>query len=223
MMPALATSNVAPKGMSIQYGKPVNPIWLIGDSNPKDESNLAHPLDPRHPTRHNIWTPILDVIQECVYPRRLLAFGYGQDAGALYIQNAVVKPSERNDAALIEERIESLRKRYVEHPPLLVLSFGAFAFEVCRAAIEQNGANGETVIRQARNRKVTDLAAEFNERVDAPNCCLLPLLHQTVARSFGHAHKTFSDGQDESNYYLYTGQAIARRLLQRHGSASIWK
>lgn len=217
------TANETPKGMSLRYGEPGNPIWLIGDSNPKDEGNLAHPLDPRHPTRHNIWTPILDVIQEKVYPRRLLAFGYGQDAGALYIQNAVIKPDERNDAVLIEDRIKSLRERYMQHAPLLVLSFGAFAFEVCRAAIEQNEATGEMVIRQARNRKVTDLAAEFNKRVNVPECSLLPLLHQSVARSFDHAHKKFSDQQHGSNYFLYAGQAIARRLLHQHSSASIWR
>jgi hypothetical protein len=41
-------------------GDPDFPIWLLGDSNPKGwQSVLETPLDPRHPARHNIWTPVL--------------------------------------------------------------------------------------------------------------------------------------------------------------------
>lgn len=40
-------------------------IWLLGDSNPKNwDSILETPLDPRHPARHSIWTPVIDVIQD---------------------------------------------------------------------------------------------------------------------------------------------------------------
>lgn len=44
------------------------PIWLLGDSNPKNwQDRLDTPLDPRHPAVHNIWTPIIDIIQREVY------------------------------------------------------------------------------------------------------------------------------------------------------------
>jgi len=45
-----------------------SPIWLLGDSYPaKWRQHLNGPLDPRHPTRHSIWTPVWDEIQRTVY------------------------------------------------------------------------------------------------------------------------------------------------------------
>jgi|GEM_PF-5023839 hypothetical protein len=54
--------------MKKESGDPQFPIWLLGGSEPdRWKSVLNAPLEPRHPVRHNIWTPLLDVIQDSVY------------------------------------------------------------------------------------------------------------------------------------------------------------
>jgi hypothetical protein len=51
--------------MAADVGNKNFPIWLLGDSNPERwQGELKTPFDPRHPVRHNIWTSILDVIQD---------------------------------------------------------------------------------------------------------------------------------------------------------------
>ena len=51
--------------MAAEHNDPRFPIWLIGDSNPKNwENRLSYPLDARHPARHSIWTPVLDAMQD---------------------------------------------------------------------------------------------------------------------------------------------------------------
>jgi hypothetical protein len=62
-------------------------IWLLGHSYPEAWVHvLNEPLDPRHPTRHNIWTPVLDRLQERVSQmllqnrqKRVLLTGIGRD------------------------------------------------------------------------------------------------------------------------------------------------
>jgi len=54
--------------MKRESGTRKSEIWLLGDSNPKDwEKYLDTPFDRRHPTIHNIWTPVIDVIQDNVF------------------------------------------------------------------------------------------------------------------------------------------------------------
>ena len=81
--------------MEVEVGDRGFPLWLIGDSNPAQwELRLKTPFDPRHPVRHNIWTPILDVIQGRVYrglqtPR--------VDSSKLYIRQRSANPAEEAD------------------------------------------------------------------------------------------------------------------------------
>lgn len=207
--------------MRDSYGKPSRPIWLIGDSNPDCELLIEHPLDPRHPSRHNIWTPVLDVIQERVYPRRLRAFGYDQETDALYIRNAIINPADRSNPSAVAAQIESLRETYREYRPLLVLSFGAFAFSVCRTAFESQSTDASAVIKTALKLTVRELAREFVNRVGDSKRQLLPLLHQSVAKSFAHVHQEF-EAHGATSYFNYTGSEIAKRLLDQP-TAPIWR
>lgn len=64
-------------------GDPKFPVWLIADSEPKNwRKLLLAPLDPRHPVRHNIWTSVLEYMQEVLYKQKRLRF----DAAKLYIR-----------------------------------------------------------------------------------------------------------------------------------------
>ena len=98
-------------------------IWLLGDSNPaKWEKVLETPLDPRHPTRHNIWTPVLDVIQDKVFRTSKSRI----DASSIYIRNAVESPNDKplkNDSKWhtkpkLSEHIEELEGLLYQHKPI---------------------------------------------------------------------------------------------------------
>lgn len=205
-----------------EHGSPANPIWLIGDSNPRDEKGVRYPLDPRHPTRHNIWTPILDVIQDTVYPRRLMASSHGSSGGALYVRNAVRKPLHRLQAAEVTAQVAALRTLAAQHQPVLILSFGRFAFHLCQKALEgDQNAVDIPMLNKWRTTTVKMLQQEFAARV-ADGRTLVPLLHQTVARSFNHAHDTFCEA-DADNYFDYTGREIGRRLTRLHQNAPVWR
>ena len=75
-----------------ESGNKNSSVWLIGDfSPPRWSDKLDVPLDPRHPARHNIWTPILEGIQRRVFDgdRRRVA------DSQLYVRNAVHNPQDK--------------------------------------------------------------------------------------------------------------------------------
>ena len=130
-------------------GDPDFPIWLLGDSpsdSPSAKDQDLTPLDPRHPTRHSIWTPIQDVIQRQLY----VECGRRMDDSKLYIRNAVRNsyyklktPKNRvdkeyfnNNRTLFEAKqkeafieLRELLNRDNKPKPLLILCFGQFVFE----------------------------------------------------------------------------------------------
>ena len=68
------------------------PIWWLGDSNPVQwQDSLTAPFDPRHPIRHNIWSSILDVIQDNVFRQNRCRV----DSSMVYIRNAVDDPAKK--------------------------------------------------------------------------------------------------------------------------------
>lgn len=61
--------------MEAYTGAPRFPVWLVADSEPKNwHKLLLTPLDPRHPARHNIWTSVLEYMQEALYEQKRLRF-----------------------------------------------------------------------------------------------------------------------------------------------------
>jgi len=125
--------------MNKEIGNTANKIWLIGDSNPfKLEQVLDTPLDPRHPTRHNIWTPICEVINDYVYKNSKLRL----DSEKLYIRNAVenskIKPRKtvREWSPALDHMVNDLSVLVKQKNPKVIFSFGSFSFEFCRRAIE---------------------------------------------------------------------------------------
>ncbi len=197
---------------------PDSPIWLLGDSPSANnlDKNLK-PLDRRHPTRHTIWTPILDVVQRHLF----VDCGYRLDDSELFIRNAVSHPDhklkinrEKQEAEIVEFG-ELLNK----HNPFLVLCFGQFAFEFARQAKEKD---------KPRLKKWTikELSQEFSERilkVQFGSVTLLPLLHAVVALKFWECSTDFSGEGD--NYFEYTGQEIAQVLIANrthHSLSKLW-
>lgn len=86
--------------MKRTHGLPNSAIWLLADSNPVAwQDVLAVPLDRRFPTRHNIWTPIEQVIQ-----RHLFHECKSRLADKFFIRNAVEDPRHKVQRERLAER-----------------------------------------------------------------------------------------------------------------------
>ena len=197
------------------------PIWLIGDSSPaKWERHLDAPLDPRHPARHNIWTPILDRIQSHLFSAKRTRLC----TDALYIRNAMHhasdKPNHRTAewSSHLQQETRELARLVNRHAPVLVMTFGAFAFEFGRRGLD------ETPPRAFRHWTTTRLGQEFRQRTGKfrPDCVnLFPLLHASIARGhFLKSHRNFTDSNC-GNYFDHVAQEIARCLCNNEHAFSL--
>ena len=208
--------------MEREVGSTNFPIWLVGDSNPEKWANdLNYPLDPRHPARHNIWTPILDGIQEQVF----LADGRRVATDQLYARNAVQDQGEKPPGTKIAWQPELLKevrdfaRLLTLYTPKLVFTFGAFAFEFARRSLKENP-EGKT-----KSWTTKRLGQEFRQRVehfDPEEINIFPLLHVSIARRwFLQSHNHFT-GREGGNYFDYVAKEIAPLLLEHKLSLPIW-
>lgn len=198
------------------------PIWLVGDSYPGDSVGLLKaPLDFRHPTRHTIWTPIWDAIQESVYPRRV-------DGTHLFVCNAAEKqaegePNKDFDDGAVQSRIVKLSGYLHRHKPAMVLCFGAWAYEFVRRA------SGPTNEKFSEKHWTVGLLGEtFREsctRFHPNRTTVFPLLHRIVASQWEYANNRFPPpDSNEGSYFSYVGKEIGKLLFaHRSDMATIWK
>jgi hypothetical protein len=192
--------------MKRTHGPENSALWLLADSNPIAwQDKLEGPLDSRHPTRHNIWTPIEQVIQ-----RQLFQQCQSRMTDELFIRNAVGDSSDKSQMEPLAHEITEYGRLLSEHKPVLVLCFGEFAFEFARRARQEEGQ------AEFRSWSVKQLAEEFSNRIcnfQVEEVNVLPLLHASIARGkFLHCHKEFSGGQ--GNYFDYVGGKIANVLIE---------
>lgn len=206
-------------------GKPNFPIWLIADSEPERWHRvLETPLDPRHPARHSIWTSVFDYMQKELYKQKGLRF----DDENVYIRNAIKRANDKPKAEEIEwssnlqTQLDVLSRNIERYSPVIILTFGAFAFEFVRRAL------GEQKIHRFSYWGTEQLGKEFRERykrVDPDRTNVLPLLHVSISRGkFLESHSYFiGDAKEETNnYFEYVGMKLANLLLERMLSRPIW-
>ncbi len=197
-------------------------IWLLGDSNPKQwQDVLKTPLDPRHPIRHNIWTPVLEIIQDKAFRE----CGNRMDTSMLYIRNAIENPdykpagSKLDWGTEVEQEVKAFRQQVHECCPPLLLCFGAFAFEFVRRALEEEPS------RKYNFWGAAQLGQEFRKRVkrfDVTTINAIPLLHRSIAGGkFIQSHNYFC-GQDGENYFEMVGNRLAAELIQHRHILPIW-
>lgn len=208
--------------MDVESGNKAFPIWLLGDSNPTNwQKDLKSPLDPRHPARHNIWTSILDVVQDRVYRNCRLRI----DTSTIYIRNAIGDPCNKPlgnctgwDPA-VEQGVTDLRQLLDQHCPTLLFCFGAFSFEFLRRSL------GQVPAYPYQYWGAKNLGDEFRERMEnfqlhAVNA--IPLLHISISGGkFLKAHEYFTQ-QVDGNYFEYVGDKIANKLLEHADQLNIW-
>lgn len=212
--------------MKKEIGELRFPIWMLGDSEPNQwKDRLDDPLDKRHPSRHNIWTSILDVIQGEVF----IALGKRVDADRMYlrnaVQNAVTKPSKPFSQTLIwhKEAVASLAEytQLIEkYKPPIVLTFGWFAFAFGLRA------NGEVHQGWSRHSSQTALLGdEFRRRIAEFNINrtnIIPLLHRSIAGgNFLSGHTEFC-GATGANYFDEVGESLARIIVQNQNQLDCW-
>ena len=199
--------------MNESSGLPCSPIWLLGDSPPKNwVCRLAEPLDSRHPARHNIWTPVLESIQSSIYEEKQKRLCVDD----LYIRNAVLDSSEKphnrssNWCSHLESQTHELNSLLAAHKPRMVISFGNFAFEFARRSRDETPCYGYFHWSAKR------MGCEFRKRIenfDKKGINLIPLLHVSIARGhFLTCHEHFPPN-DEPNYFDYVGKKIATCLM----------
>ena len=207
--------------MKREHGSRDFPIWLLGDSSPaKWERRLVAPLDPRHPARHNIWTPILEGIQSHLFTAKRTRLC----TDALYIRNAVHRASDKPNHRTVEWPSHLYRETHDfaslvnNHSPVLVLTFGAFAFEFARRSLKESSP------RAFRHWTTARLGQEFRHRTETfrpDGTNLFPLLHASIARGrFLESHRYFTDRSD-GNYFDYVAQTIAHCLCNNESAFNI--
>ncbi|MCE2485278.1 MAG: hypothetical protein J4F42_07175 [Desulfurellaceae bacterium] len=199
--------------MQRESGSRKFPIWLIGDSNPKTwENALEYPLDPRHPARHNIWTPILDGIQEQVF----LADRRRVRTDRLYVRNAVQDPEEKDGN--IEKETSDFGDLLTRHNPKIVFTFGSFAFEFARQSVGENPKN----YRHWNTKKLGDQFRQRTRDFDPEKTNIFPLLHVSIARRWFLKSHDYFTGAEGGNYFDYVAEEISSLLLQHKDKLSIW-
>lgn len=209
----LRVAIVAPNNMMTrEIGDPACPLWLLGDSNPTAwEDKLESPLDPRHPARHSIVTPILDGVQDGLYR----ACGRRIETRGLYIRNAVTAADSKPGGAeeLWDEgvygQVVELRNLLEAKTPPIVLTFGAFSFEFARRAI------GLEPAWRYGHWGTDELGKAFRAAIkqfDPDRINVFPLLHITIARGrFLQAHEYFTRIKG-GNYFEFVSHQLADRL-----------
>jgi hypothetical protein len=208
--------------MKREAGNPGFPIWLLGDSNPVHWPNVLEvPLDSRHPVRHNIWTSVLDVIQDTVFREARARI----DTSTLYIRNAVDDPAKKPPSTAAtwgdpaQREVEEFRRLVHHHRPRFVMCFGAFSFEFARRAMEDSpphpyGHWGARKLGEAFRQRI--------ERFEINQTNLIALLHRSISGGkFVQSHDYFCD-QAGANYFEQVGHSLARIFLDHRAELPVW-
>ena len=208
--------------MKRETGSKDSEIWLLGDSNPRNwDAALETPLDPRHPARHSIWTPILDIIQDRVFRSARLRI----DTQPIYIRNAIEDPSQKPKSnqkiwpSLVKSEVQAYREHLHTHLTKFTFAFGAFAYEFARRSTDEKPIRaysywGARHLGEAFRRKVQDF--------DLARINVFPLLHVSIARRrFIKSHDYFCD-REGANYFEYVGEAISGLLIDHSSLLRIW-
>jgi hypothetical protein len=198
-------------------GDPKFPIWLIADSPPENwVDKLEFPLDPKHPARHNIWTPILDSLQDRLFRQQRRRF----DTSRLYVRNALDIPLATSTPEQQQQGREKLQELINKYKPKLILTFGVYAFLSTSLAAGQPfriPPNTAKLLGQQFRSSITN----YSDR----QTNVIPLLHVSIARGrFLEAHRDFigTGNKEHDNYFNYVGERLADLLLGSFSDEQIW-
>ena len=207
------------------FSSALNKYSPIVDRKKKDSGDGSYPIwllvNPKYPAvRHDIWTPILNEIQDKVY-RKLHA---RIDTEKIIFKNAVsdigIVPNTSNSfAAEVAKEIVMLRESVLEHQPKILITFGIITHEFVRRVFE---------IRPEKGPKywsTTNLGDEFERSIanfDINQTNRIPLLRRVMnSGNFNEDCSHFS-WEDSENYFRDVGTKIADRIIENKDSLKIW-
>lgn len=183
------------------------PIWLL--------------VNPKYPdVREDIWSPILDEIQDKVY-RKLHA---RINTRNIFIKNAVsdigiVSKTANLWAAEIAEEIAMLRESILEHQPKIIITFGTVTNELVKRVFE---------IRPEKGPKywsTTNLSDEFERSIanfDINQINRIPLLNRVSKSDRFIEERNYFSCEDSETYFRDVGSKMADRIIENKDSLKIW-
>jgi hypothetical protein len=205
-------------------GLETSPIWLIGDSDPKNwlPPDLEFVFDDRHPTIHNIWTSIIYKVQKNIYKEK----GKIIDDDQFYIRNAIeqanMKPSQDdhlwNDKVVgqiksnyLESQMDAIKKLINKYEPKMVITFGSFSYEFIRRCYGLNS-------NPFGNWNTKELKKQFISSI-TDDGIIVPLLHRSI--SMGHflsSHRQFSHdtivNNINGNYFEFVSEKLCKTIIK---------
>ena len=208
-MPCLSFNNYSTSDdtMKEESGDRSNPIWLV--------------VNPKYPVvRHNIWTPILDSIQDNIYRKLCTRI----DTGKIFIMNAVsnigILPNTFDGwEAGVAEEIVTFRESVLEHQPKILITFGIVSYEFVKRVTEIRPEVGPKYWRN------TDIANEFERSIanfDINKTNRIPLLRRVMKNGKYIAERNYYGLEDGENYFRDVGAKIAARIIENKDHLKIW-
>jgi hypothetical protein len=190
-----------------------SPIWLIGDSPPKDCTDvLDYPLDQRYSTVHNIWTPILYRILKKYTKENSIYIDFDKK---LYIRNAVTKEylKPKNIVGWENEEFKlefkKMKNRIIKKWPSMIITFGSFPFEFIRRCHPKKEEDFEE--HSYRYWGVDKLGESFDKAIKDKECIIIPLLHTSNINL--NNHKIFTHNKSR-NYFDFVAYKLYSRFIE---------
>jgi|AntAceMinimDraft_9_1070365.scaffolds.fasta_scaffold01453_8 hypothetical protein len=209
--------------MEREHGNKEFPIWLLGDSEPqKWKKVLEFPLDERHPIRHNIWTSVIDPIQDILFRQLKVRINTSE----IYIRNAITNPKNKPKQTdktwvnqHIKEAINIFSNEIQNFQPIIIFCFGSFAYEFCCRSLNVKYQNS---IKYWSTQK---LGKEFIYKINYFNINqtnAIPLLHRSISGGkFIVSHENFCD-KNGNNYFSFVSKNIAEIILKHKEEFNIF-
>jgi len=208
--------------MEYESGSKNFPLWIMSDIEPSYlEAKLDGPFDYRHPVRHIVCTSILNVIQYYVYQyenRRLAEEN-------IYFRTTISENAEKpkiNDVIWpgeVMEDVEKIKSDINRYQPAVILSFGAFTYEILRRT-DTNNTN-----RSYGSWTPEELGGEFKaclNEFDIHQSNIFPLMDRSIIGwKFLQSHEQFV-GQKNADYFKFAGKKIAGILNKYRDELDIW-
>jgi len=183
------------------------PIWLL--------------VNPNYPAvRHNIWTPILEEIQDKVYRKLHTRI----DTKNIFIKNAVsdigmVANTVNSGAVAVAKEIMMFRQSVLEQQPKIIFTFGSITYEFARRVFEIRNEKG------AKYWSTANLGDEFERSIanfDINQTNRIPLPSRVMKSGKFFEERNYSNWKDSGNYFRDAGTKIADRIIENKDRLKIW-
>jgi len=183
------------------------PIWLL--------------VNPKYPAvRQDIWTPILDEIQDKVYRKLHTRI----NTENVFIKNAVsdigIVPNTLNWwAAEVVKEIGMFRESVLEYKPKILITIGAFPYEFVRRVFEIKPEKGP------KHWSTANLGDEFDRSIanfDINQTNRIPLLRRIITSGKFNEYRNYFSLKESENYFRDVGTKIANRIIENKDSLKIW-